>query len=258
MGDIAFRFFLALFRKAKAVQTCPYLHLNLENVLQMSTFEIKQDQSLLDMWLDLFKSADDTPAPKVEAIDAELELQLQLDNFDSIVGHFAKIHLSELIHKFKEELPRKKKQALRPSLQSLQSRTCTNPPKGTTALTTKKRKATDAPTCVKITSSVQDTTASTSIDSIMETVPQAEQSTQIPDKEPEVEDIYPCGICDQVCKDEPSTVGEESIACDLCKSWFHYGCANISGTEIFLRNKRSKWFCVKCNQKGKGKGKKKK
>ena len=73
-------------------------------------------------------------------------------------------------------------------------------------------------------------------------------------------DIYFCGTCNEVCLEEPKSTSEDSIACDSCKIWFHFGCVGIIGTEAFLKRKNSTWKCAKCvspgNGKGRGKGKK--
>lgn len=58
---------------------------------------------------------------------------------------------------------------------------------------------------------------------------------------------------------DPTDIALQSIACDKCNLWYHYGCVEIKGDEPFLFKKNSRWVCQTCKptakSKGKGKGK---
>ena len=62
---------------------------------------------------------------------------------------------------------------------------------------------------------------------------------------------YRCGLCGELVKEEPEDESGQSIGCDNCDTWYHYGCLNISGNERFLKKK--KWFCDTCAEKSKSK-----
>ena len=55
-----------------------------------------------------------------------------------------------------------------------------------------------------------------------------------------------CGDCEEDVRD-----GQDGVACDLCKVWFHIVCAGISKHEyrFMQNNKRFKWFCGECDGK---------
>lgn len=60
---------------------------------------------------------------------------------------------------------------------------------------------------------------------------------------------YPCGVCGEVCLDEPIDTNEYSICCDNCDRWFHYICAGIQGDETFLKKRKRLWKCDGCKPK---------
>lgn len=51
---------------------------------------------------------------------------------------------------------------------------------------------------------------------------------------------WPCAICLKSCS------SGNVIGCSYCDSWEHFACRNLTGTETFLKNRRSKWKCSKC------------
>ena len=57
---------------------------------------------------------------------------------------------------------------------------------------------------------------------------------------------YPCGVCGEVCEDQPKETSENSVCCDGCDRWFHYGCVGISGSESFLKKRKQSWRCTGC------------
>jgi hypothetical protein len=71
------------------------------------------------------------------------------------------------------------------------------------------------------------------------------------------QDSFPCGVCGNVCVEQPKDLGDESISCDgRCGGrWFHYKCVGLGGREPFLSRKNSKWLCLDCEKNGKGRGK---
>ena len=69
----------------------------------------------------------------------------------------------------------------------------------------------------------------------------------------ETEGIYICPVCDNICEEEPVDREGESIGCDKCDKWYHYGCVNLTGVEEFLTLSASNWFCPSCCKKAKRK-----
>ncbi|XP_062616249.1 uncharacterized protein LOC134277961 [Saccostrea cucullata] len=74
-------------------------------------------------------------------------------------------------------------------------------------------------------------------------------------EEEEEEETFSCNVCKCNCEWEPTDIGDESIACDKCNTWFHYKCVNLKGNEAFLKKKSTTWYCSGCSKKGKGRGK---
>ena len=103
-------------------------------------------------------------------------------------------------------LPRKKKQALRPSLQSLsrsETTTATPEPVPSTSYS-ESRTDDDVSLCGVCRKSCKE------------------------EEECESQDDYSLG-CD-----------------GKCKGWFHYKCVGVTGTEPFLFKAKSKWYCPNC------------
>ena len=56
-----------------------------------------------------------------------------------------------------------------------------------------------------------------------------------------------CGTGQDQYIDHRSSDGEKSIECDgPCDKCFYYMCVVQTGNEIFLKRKRSKWYCDIC------------
>jgi DNA-directed RNA polymerase subunit RPC12/RpoP len=89
------------------------------------------------------------------------------------------------------------------------------------------------------TSAVTTPQPSTSAD----TTPQPSTSA---DTTPQPSTSYVCKTCNNVVIDDPSSVKEQSIACDYCEHWYHYPCVGIKGDERFLSSARAKWYCGEC------------
>ncbi|XP_062600182.1 uncharacterized protein LOC134261804 [Saccostrea cucullata] len=162
-------------------------------------------------------------APEADDTEEEIFMCMLLDLFADVLNHFIKLAFVDAIKEFKDILPRKKKQALRSKVTALGDRGETKK-KSDKLPPSKKRKPSDEP--------------STSYSQT---------------------DTYVCDLCSEECDWEPSELARESIACDKCNLWFHYGCVNIKGDEPFLFKKKSRWICptctATCKSKGKGKGK---
>ena len=71
----------------------------------------------------------------------------------------------------------------------------------------------------------------------------------------QLEDIFICLHCQNVCEEEPPDIDFSSVGCDKCNNWFHYKYVNLTGNELCLKNKKAKWYCQNCKRKGKGTGK---
>ncbi|KAK3589554.1 hypothetical protein CHS0354_041682 [Potamilus streckersoni] len=55
-----------------------------------------------------------------------------------------------------------------------------------------------------------------------------------------------CNICKGECVDNPKISQENSIACDICNLWFHFGWVGLTGNEQFIKRKNSVWKCQTC------------
>lgn len=51
-----------------------------------------------------------------------------------------------------------------------------------------------------------------------------------------------CEVCQEECKDEEDIddANEQSVGCDQCYKWFHWGCVGFEGIDPHS------WYCVKC------------
>lgn len=67
---------------------------------------------------------------------------------------------------------------------------------------------------------------------------------------------FECNVCHLECIDEPNEFKDMSIYCDKCTNWYHWVCVGVKGTELFLKRKRMKWFCISCDGKKKEKTRK--
>ena len=124
------------------------------------------------------------------------------------------------MHKFKETVPKKKGQALTPSLQSK----------------TRKQK----PVPYGETSAKQSTAPEAAGPSGL--LPGAGVDSASAAKD----NAWACGTCGEECLDEPKIQSQFSISCDVCGKWHHYGCM---GDESFIHKKRLKWHCKACLQR---------
>ena len=54
--------------------------------------------------------------------------------------------------------------------------------------------------------------------------------------------VYLCEVCQEECKDEEDIgdAHEQSVGCDQCYKWFHWGCVGFEGIDPH------NWYCVKC------------
>ena len=56
--------------------------------------------------------------------------------------------------------------------------------------------------------------------------------------------VFLCGICKIDVSDNPRTFNEESVGCDSCPIWYHFGCVGI--TMDTVPNKKDTWICPQC------------
>lgn len=157
-----------------------------------------------------------------------------LDLFTDVMNHFIKLGLVDAIKEFKDIIPRKKKQALRSKVTALGDRVETKQ----TVETKKKSSDKLQPRKKRKPSQTSSNDPSTSYSET---------------------DTYVCNLCSEECNWDPTDIALQSIACDKCNLWYHYGCVEIKGDEPFLFKKNLRWVCQTCKptakSKGKGKGK---
>ena len=60
--------------------------------------------------------------------------------------------------------------------------------------------------------------------------------------------LYRCGVCGDVCDDDPIDDSYQSVGCDLCHVWYHFICVRLTGEEAFLKRRNSSWKCDKCKR----------
>ncbi|KAL5006729.1 hypothetical protein ScPMuIL_015535 [Solemya velum] len=56
--------------------------------------------------------------------------------------------------------------------------------------------------------------------------------------------IYICGSCGETCTEEPEQTSENSVCCDQCNVWFHFGCVKFDENNV--PNDNESWTCPKC------------
>ena len=154
-----------------------------------------------------------------------------MELYQSITEHFIRLFIVDSLKLFRSSIPRKKKQALRTKVQALGER---NGVKRKTSILTEnvsKRKKKD------INSVKKDKHVKPS-DTTSENAP-----------------VYICPVCDNVCEEEPVDSDGESIGCDRCDNWFHYGCVDLTGNEFLFKQSDSSRFCQPCSKKGESRGK---
>lgn len=116
MSDNVFSFFLNLYRKISHLHTTTNMHTYMESLLNLTQNEIGQDDTLLGQFFRLFEFENDAPAE--DDTEQELIVHLVIDLYSMVTDHFNRVHFAELLHRFKQEIPKRKRQALRPSLES--------------------------------------------------------------------------------------------------------------------------------------------
>ena len=55
--------------------------------------------------------------------------------------------------------------------------------------------------------------------------------------------VYLCEVCQTPCKDTDDIEEEvdNSVGCDNCYKWFHWGCVDFTGAGS------NEWYCTKCS-----------
>ena len=232
VSDEMFQFFITLNTLVQSSLSSSHFHLHGENIFIYCRNVVDSNEDILKMWMKLFGDFEDPD------LEDEIFLTLVLEIFNDITEHFIRIAFVDALKYFKSTIPRKKKQALRSKISALGDRDSKpKRQKKEQSVTEEKKKSKE-----------------TQISFVKETENQKEgQSSGI---KTESNAVYKCQSCDFICEWEPELLENQSIACDKCNCWFHYKCASIKGTETFLKKKSSKWFCISCSPKGKGRGKK--
>ena len=57
-----------------------------------------------------------------------------------------------------------------------------------------------------------------------------------------IKNFYLCDICKQNCEDISLTFQDNSIKCNSCLQWYHFGCVNISN-DSEIPEENEKWYC---------------
>ena len=66
-----------------------------------------------------------------------------------------------------------------------------------------------------------------------------------------IKKIYLCDICKKNCEDISVTFQDNSIKCDSCLQWYHFGCVNISN-DFEIPEENDKWYCSGCKKSNQG------
>ena len=56
--------------------------------------------------------------------------------------------------------------------------------------------------------------------------------------------VFLCGICKMDVSDNLRTFNEESVGCDSCPIWYHFGSVGITMDTVL--NKKDTWICPQC------------
>ncbi|XP_052255849.1 uncharacterized protein LOC127861420 isoform X2 [Dreissena polymorpha] len=224
VSDELFIFFKNLHSALQTQLTSENLHKHIDRIHTICRNHIDYKSNLLGSWIGLFSSVQD------DSIEDEILLVLLAELYQAISEHFIKLSIVDSLKHFKRSIPRKKKQALRTKIQALGERAAggkksDNIESRDKDCKTRKRKVTGKGKSKKV------------------------------KKTDAVEDLFICPSCDNVCEEEPIDPEGESIGCDKCNEWYHYGCVQLTGDESFLQRSNSTWFCSSCSKKGKGRGK---
>jgi rubrerythrin len=213
VNESVYKFFVRANSILQASLKPEYIHLHISQLQGQCRNLLLSNEELLEVWLNLFQSV------PTDDREEEIFTSLLLDLFAEVMDYFIKLALIDAIKEFKDQIPRKKKQALRSKVTALGERggQRTGPIK-------KSRKDTHGQLSVSPSTSQSD-------------------------------EVYICGICGEECEDQPIDDAYQSIACDKCNKWLHYSCVDIKGDEAFLFKQKSKWQCPSCRPTYKGKGK---
>ena len=78
--------------------------------------------------------------------------------------------------------------------------------------------------------------------SMAEPPPRKRRKTRRTVKKKKLGPVYLCEVCQEECKDEEDIgdANEQSVGCDQCYKWFHWGCVGFEGIDPH------NWYCVKC------------
>jgi hypothetical protein len=123
VSDQVFSFFTSLNQKVQIFLTDESFHIYGKDVHTKCRSFIKYNDCLVQKWCNLFE--DDVAVKDGDPIDENIDeifTALLLDMYEMIVEYFIKIALSNAIKRFKANIPRTKKQALRAKVQALGNR----------------------------------------------------------------------------------------------------------------------------------------
>ena len=119
VSDEALTFFKVLYCKLKSLQTFKNLEHNKINLLQVTVLQL-QDVDLLDLWCNLFhqtkqdctecESTCNVEVNDNTDLEYELEMSLILQLFEEVVHYFSRVHLSDILDKYKDTILQKKTQ----------------------------------------------------------------------------------------------------------------------------------------------------
>ena len=60
------------------------------------------------------------------------------------------------------------------------------------------------------------------------------------------EAVYLCGTCTKEIYSHANSFEENSIKCEFCNRWFHFGCVNIK-EENDIPDEADDWICNSCD-----------
>ena len=104
--DQLFQFSLMLHKLIVPLLSVESFHANIGDMHPLLTAKVRQDPTLLNQWMEIF-------IDEGVSLEEDIRNELLLDLFNQVTDHFCKIILSEGLHRLKETIPRRKKQALR-------------------------------------------------------------------------------------------------------------------------------------------------
>ena len=123
VSDDTFDFFKVFYCKVNSVLTVKNLKCHKIDILKVCECNLKQDETLLEMWCNLFVSKSDSckcsqdiedesfaEQSEHDVIDYELEECLVLDLFDRVLHYFASVQLSDRLDNHKDTVVHKEKE----------------------------------------------------------------------------------------------------------------------------------------------------